>query len=70
MRAIKQAVSGHSTLRTCLQIAGSLDIVDGACEVYRGRKAFDEHSITRHSVPSPLADQVKGAWFCVTCYLV
>ena len=70
VRPIMQAFSGHSTLRTCLQIAGSLDIIHGAREVYRSKKAFDEHSTTRHSVPSRLADQLKGAWFCVTCGLL
>ena len=70
VRPIKQAVSGHPTLRICLQIAGSLDIITGAREAYRGKKAFDEHSTTRYSVPSPLADQLKEAWFCVTCGLL
>ena len=70
VRPMKQAVSGHSTLCTCLQIAGSLDIIHGAREVDSGKKASDEHSTTRNSVPSPLADQLKEAWFCVTCGLL
>ena len=35
-------------------------------EAYRGRSAFDDHTTARHSVPSVLPDQLKGAWFCIT----
>ena len=34
-------------------------------DAYRGKEAFDDHTTTRHSVSSPLPDQLKGAWFCV-----
>ena len=61
VQPIKQAISGHTTLRTCLQIAGSLDIIQAAREWYRGKQAFHDHTTTRHSLSSPLPDQLKGA---------
>ena len=66
VQPIKQAISGHTTLRTCLQIAGSLDIIQAARESYRGKQAFHDHTATRHSVSSPLPDQLKGALYCIS----
>ena len=66
VKPIKQSVSGHTTIKTCLQIAGSLDIIHTAREAYRGRESFDEHSTSHHSIPSPLPDQLKGAWYCIS----
>eukprot|EP00112_Aurelia_sp_Birch-Aquarium-sp1_P020150 Seg5125.3 transcript_id=Seg5125.3/GoldUCD/mRNA.D3Y31 product="hypothetical protein" protein_id=Seg5125.3/GoldUCD/D3Y31 len=70
VKPIKQSVSGHTTIKTCLQIAGSVDIIHSAREAYRGRESFDEHSTSHHSIPSPLPDQLKGAWYCISRKLI
>ena len=57
--------SGHTTVRMCQRIMGSLDIFKSARRAYRSKAGFDEHTTTRHSVPDSVPDQMKGAWFCL-----
>ena len=49
----------------CEGIMGSLDLFRKVRKVYESRDCFDIHHTTRHSVQSPLPDQIKGAWFCL-----
>jgi hypothetical protein len=44
---------------------GSLDLFKSARKAYRSKAGFDDHTTERHSVPDPLSDQLKGAWFCL-----
>lgn len=44
---------------------GSIDLFKVSREAYTSKAGFDEHTTTRHSVPDPFADQLKGAWFCL-----
>ena len=60
------AVSGHGTVKTCVRLGGAVDFINNVKEAYRGPKAFDDHTTARHSISSPLPDQLKGAWFCIT----
>ena len=59
-------LSGHSTVKTCTQLSGSVDLVKMIRDAYKGKESFDVHHTTRHSGASPLEDQVKGAWFWIT----
>jgi hypothetical protein len=43
---------------------GSIDLFKSVRGAYRSKNGFDEHTTTRHSVPDPFDDKVKGAWFC------
>ena len=65
VKATKNYVSGHATVKTCTRLGGSIDVISMIKDAYRGKEAFDDHTTTRHSVSSPLPDQLKGAWFCV-----
>ena len=66
VKPTKKFLSGHTTVKACTRLGGSVDMVNMIKEAYRGRSAFDDHTTTRHSVPSALPDQLKGAWFCIT----
>ncbi len=65
VKATKNYVSGHATVKTCTRLDGSIDVISTIKDAYRGKEAFGDHTTTRHSVASPLPDQLKGAWFCV-----
>ena len=65
VKPTKKFLSGHSTLKICTTLGGSVDLVSTIKNAYKGPKAFNDHSTTRHSVSSPLPDQLKGTWFCV-----
>ena len=49
----------------CKRIMRSLDMFKSVHGAYQLKQGFDEHTTTRHSVPDPLADQLKGVWFCI-----
>ena len=66
VKPTKKVTSGHSTVKTCTQLSGSVDLVKMIRDAYKGKESYDVHHTTRHSVASPLPDQVKGAWFCIT----
>ena len=65
VKPLKSYASGHSTVIMCERIMGSLDLFRKVRKVYKSRDCFDIHHTTRHSVQSPLPDQIKGAWFCL-----
>ena len=44
---------------------GSIDLFKASRGAYTAKDGFDEHTTSRHSVPNPLIDQLKGAWFCL-----
>ena len=44
---------------------GNLDLFRNVRMLYKSKDGFDVHSTSRHSVPSPFSDQLKGAWFCL-----
>ena len=44
---------------------GSLDLFKSVRGAYSSKEGFDVHTTSRHSEADPLADQLKGAWFCV-----
>ena len=46
-------------------LGGSVDFVTKVKDAYKGELGFAGHSASRHSVASPLPDQLKGAWYCV-----
>ena len=56
VKPTKKFLSGHTTVKTCTRLGGSVDMVNMIKEAYRGRSAFDDHTTTRHSVPSALPD--------------
>ena len=56
---------GQSTVKTCQRIVGNLNLVDNIRKSFTGRNSFDEHTTKRISIPSPLPDQLKDAWYCV-----
>ena len=66
VKPTKKVTSRHSTVRTCTQLSGSVDLVKMIHDAYKGKESFNVHHTTRHSVASPLPDQIKGAWFCIT----
>ena len=66
VKPTKKFLSGHSTVKTCTTLGGSVDLASTIKNAYKEPKAFDDHSTTRHSVSSPLRDQLKGTWFCVS----
>ena len=70
VKPVKQHVSGHSTVKTCRRIGSAINFIKSVRNSYRGKNAFDEHTTSRHSVPPPIADQVKGAWFCLSKNLI
>ena len=43
----------------------SLNMFKSIRSACQSKEGFDEHTTRRHSVSDPLADQYKGAWFCV-----
>ena len=43
----------------------SLDMFKSIRSAYQSKEGFDEHTTKRHSVSDALADQCKGAWFCI-----
>ena len=49
----------------CQRIMASLDMFKSIRSAYQSKEGFDEHTTRRHSVSDSLADQYKGAWFCV-----
>ena len=70
VKATKNATSGHATVTTCRRLAGAIDIVRSVRECYLGRDAFDDHTTKRHSAPSSIPDQLKGAWFSLSKGLI
>ena len=70
VKPVKQHVSGHSTVKTCRRIGSAIDFVKSVRNSYRGKNAFDKHTASRHPVAPPIADQVKGAWFCLSKNLI
>lgn len=44
---------------------GSIDLFKQTRGGYKAKEAFDIHSTMTHFVADPLADQLKGAWFCL-----
>ena len=70
VKPVKQHVSRHSTVKTCRRIGSAIDFVKSVRDSYRGKNAFDKHTTSRHSVPPPIADQGKGAWFCLSKNLI
>ena len=63
----KRNTRGRSRVKTCQRIVGNLNLVDNIRKSFIGRNAlkFDEHTTKRHSIPSPLPDQLKSASYCV-----
>ena len=68
VKPTKKFLSGHSTVKTCTTLGGSVDLVSTIKNACKGPKAFDDPKANgqRHSVSSPLPDQLKGTWFCVS----
>ena len=44
---------------------GSIDLFKACRGAYTSKAGFDEHTTTRHAVADPIADQLKGTWFCL-----
>ena len=61
----KQNTHGQSMVKTGQRIVGNLNLVESVRKSYTGKKAFNEHTTKRHSIPSSLPDQLKGAWYCI-----
>ena len=65
VKPIKMYSSTHSTVAVCERIMGNLDLFKAVRRGYGDHSCFDIHHTTRHSVPDPIVDQVKGAWFAL-----
>lgn len=65
MQLLRKYVSGHTTVSMCERLMSNLDMLKSTRRAYMGKDGFDVHSTSRHSVQSPLPDQLKGAWFCL-----
>ena len=63
---------GHTSVKTCQRVMGSIDVFKASRGAYTSKAGFDEHTTTQHSVTDPLADQLKGAWFCIrnVCWIL
>ncbi|CAB4020812.1 BRCA1-associated RING domain 1 [Paramuricea clavata] len=65
VQPLKVYMSGHTSVKMCQRVMGSIDLFKASRGAYTSKTGFDEHTTTRHSVADPFADQLKGAWFCL-----
>ena len=66
VRPLKTYVSGHTTVKMCQRTMGNIDLLKSCRSAYQSKESFDVHHAVRHTEKSPLPDQVKAAWFCLT----
>ena len=59
------STEGHTSVKMCQRLMGSLDILKQIRFGYTSKDAFDVHSTTRHSVADPFQDKLKGASYCL-----
>ena len=62
---MKFKIVGHTSVKMCQMLMGSIDLFKMTRAAYTAKEAFDVHSTSRHSVPDCFRDQLKGAWFCL-----
>ena len=65
VQPLKKYVTQHTSVSMCERLMGNLDMLTSIRRAYMAKDGFDVHPTSRHSIPSSLPDQFKGAWFCV-----
>lgn len=60
VQPFKKYVSGHTTVRMCERLMCNIDVMKCIRRAYMEKDGFDVHHTSRHSVQSPLPDQMKG----------
>lgn len=66
VRPLKTYFSGHTTVKMCQRIMGSVDLLKSCRAAYKSKESFDVQYTSRHSEQSPFPDQLKTGWFCLT----
>ena len=65
VQPLKNYITQHTSVSMCEHLMGNLDMLTSIRRAYMAKDAFDVHPTSRHSIPSPLPDQFKGARFCI-----
>ena len=65
VQPLKNYVTQHTSVSMCERLMGNLEMLTSIRRAYTAKDGFDVHPTSRHSIPSSLPDQFKGAWFCV-----
>ena len=51
--------TGHTSVKMCQKLMGSIDLLKLTRSAYNSREAFDVHPTSRHAVPDSYRDQLK-----------
>ena len=65
VQPLKNYVTQHTSVSMCERLMGNLEMLTSIRRAYTAKDGFDVHPTSRHSIPSSLPDQFKGAWFCL-----
>ena len=58
-------MTGHTSVRMCKRLMANIQLFGQVRRAYADKEAFDVHTTSKHKEQDPIADQLKGMWFCI-----